>query len=107
MALGDGSSAMSPVEALASVCAAYPGGVVPGVDYLALLTVLRRHLSVDDVERVATQLVVRGLNALTGVDLRAALTGLPDRGAATGDLDRVTDRLTAAGWTGAGDQPAG
>lgn len=62
---------------LTRVQASFPHGVIPGQDYPALLAVLRRHLAVDSIARVATEFVVRGAHPLRGIDIPSALAALP------------------------------
>ena len=89
----------SPINVLTCIRSAYPGGVVPGTDYPALLAVLQQHLPVDDVVRVATELIIQGVSPFTGTDLRDAITALlPDQVLRT-DVERVTQHLRAGGWT--------
>jgi hypothetical protein len=88
----------SAITVLASVRAAYPEGIVPGADYVALLSVLRQHLSLDDVVGVASELIVRGAHPLTGTDLKGAIVALPSQMLSAADVDRVTQFLHTETW---------
>jgi hypothetical protein len=75
--------------------AGYPEGL-PGHDYVALLAILRRRLSEDEVREVADTLVREGdASAEAMSEAITAVTHQPPR---EEDLDRVNQRLTAGGW---------
>lgn len=93
--MGDRFSAIS---VLASVRAAYPDGIIPGADYAALLSLLCQHLPVDDVVGIASELIVRAANPLTGSDLKAAIGSLLSQILSAADVDRVTKQLQPQTW---------
>lgn len=77
---------------LAWINAAYPDGV-PAADYAALLTVVRRHVSAEDVVSGADDLASIVVGELTPAHMTAMAAGV------SGDeMARVAGRLVAAGW---------
>lgn len=79
------------------VRAGYPQGV-PQTDCFALLAVLRRRLTDDEVAAVAAQLANRGQLEIDADDIGAAITGITDESPSAEDVDRVQRRLEAIGW---------
>jgi Protein of unknown function (DUF3349) len=77
--------------------AGYPEGV-PANDYIALLALLRRRLSDDEVLAVATELMSAAPTPIEGTDVRVAITKLTDGLPSAEDTGRVERRLIAAGW---------
>jgi hypothetical protein len=76
--------------------AGYPEGL-PEHDYVALLAVLARRLSDEEVNVVTMQLIREGIVTSESA-LREAITQVTHQPARDEDIQRVTDRLTAAGW---------
>ncbi|ODR04509.1 hypothetical protein BHQ21_17640 [Mycobacterium sherrisii] len=79
------------------VRAGYPHGVPP-TDCFALLAVLRRRLTDDEVAAVAAQLVDRGQLDIDEADIGAIITRITDESPSAEDVDRVQRRLEAIGW---------
>ena len=77
--------------------ASYPDGVPP-TDYIPLLALLQRQLSDDEVRQVAAQLIATGQWPVAVTDIEVAITKAIDTMPSPKDVQRVTDRLTAAGW---------
>ncbi|WP_421842256.1 DUF3349 domain-containing protein [Mycobacterium sp.] len=75
--------------------AGYPDGV-PATDCFALLALLARRLSNDEVTAVASELVRRG--EFGNIDIGVAITQLTDELPAPEDIERVRARLAARGW---------
>jgi hypothetical protein len=74
--------------------AVYPEGVPP-TDTFALLAVLTRRLSNDEVKLVANQLMDRG--DFDQVDIGVAISKLTDELPSPEDIERVEKRLAAKG----------
>ncbi|MDT5116766.1 MAG: hypothetical protein QOE30_2505 [Mycobacterium sp.] len=79
------------------VRAGYPQGV-PATDCFALLAVLRRRLTDDEVAAVAAQLAARGELKIDTAQINAAITRITDVPPSPDELDRVQRRLEAIGW---------
>ncbi len=75
----------------------YPQGV-PQTDYIPLLALLRRRLSDEEVEAVASHLVAEGDLNTDIADIGAAITRITDELPSLDDLERVQRRLDAIGW---------
>ncbi|WP_231989595.1 DUF3349 domain-containing protein [Mycobacterium sp. 852002-51057_SCH5723018] len=75
---------------MAFILAAYPHGV-PKTDCRALLALLRRRLSEDEIAAVARDLVARG--ELKIADIGATITWFSDKPPTAADLERVQRRL--------------
>ena len=77
--------------------AGYPAGV-PEHDYVALLALLRRKLTQDEVEEVADRLILLHPDGATpdavGAQIEALLQDEPHES----DIARVSARLAAVGW---------
>lgn len=75
----------------------YPAGV-PDQDYIALLALLRRRLTDDEVQEVARQLAAEGLVPVDRADIGVEITKLTNEVPATADVDRVVDHLAFRGF---------
>ncbi|MCV7098884.1 DUF3349 domain-containing protein [Mycobacterium palustre] len=75
--------------------AGYPEGVPP-TDTFAVLALLTRRLSNDEVKAVACDLMERG--EFDNIDIGVAITQITDELPAPEDVDRVRERLAAKGW---------
>jgi hypothetical protein len=79
------------------VRAGYPEGVPP-TDCFALLAVLRRTLSDEEVAAVAAQLAERGDLNIDTAEIGSAITRITDESPSDEELDRVQRRLEAIGF---------
>lgn len=84
--------------------AGYPEGV-PVTDYVPLLALLHRQLSDDEVCQVAAELTSSGQWPVAGTDIEVAITKAIDAMPSPKDVQRVTQRLEAGGWTGSTADP--
>jgi hypothetical protein len=75
--------------------AGYPEGVPP-TDTFAVLALLTRRLSNDEVKAVACDLMERG--EFDNIDIGVAITQITDELPAPDDVERVRERLAAKGW---------
>jgi hypothetical protein len=75
--------------------AGYPQGVPP-TDTFALLALLTRRLSHDEVKAVANELIQRG--EFDDVDIGVLITQMTDELPSAVDVERVRARLAANGW---------
>jgi hypothetical protein len=75
--------------------AGYPEGV-PHTDTFAVLALLTRRLSNDEVKAVACDLMNRG--EFDHIDIGVAITQITDELPAQEDVERVRERLAAKGW---------
>ncbi|GAB3024452.1 DUF3349 domain-containing protein [Mycobacterium bourgelatii] len=75
--------------------AGYPEGVPP-TDSFAVLALLARRLSNDEVVAVANELMRRG--EFDQIDIGVAITQLTDDLPSPQDVERVRERLAAKGW---------
>jgi hypothetical protein len=75
--------------------AGYPEGVPP-TDTFAVLALLTRRLSNDEVKAVAHELMERG--CFDNIDIGVAITQITDELPAPDDVERVRARLAAKGW---------
>ncbi len=75
--------------------AGYPEGVPP-TDTFALLALLTRRLSNDDVKLVAQELMQR--DEFDKVDIGVLISKLTDELPSDEDIERVRTRLAAKGW---------
>ena len=80
---------------IAWVNAGYPEKV-PGPDRVALLALLKRRLSDEEVNAVAQDLIDRG--KFEPVDIGVLITYITDRIPSAEDIERVRQRLAAKGW---------
>ncbi|GBG38184.1 DUF3349 domain-containing protein [Mycobacterium montefiorense] len=79
------------------VRAGYPQGV-PAADSFALLAVLRRRLTDDDVAAVAAHLAARDELKIDTAEIGSAITRITNEPPSADELDRVQRRLEAIGW---------
>jgi hypothetical protein len=88
--------------------AGYPTGV-PRQDYVALLGVLRRKLTEDEVRKIAIELADRsapdGAGPITTEDIEDMISSSMLQTASPEDVVRVSAHLAAGGWPLA-DPPA-
>ncbi|MGF2952835.1 DUF3349 domain-containing protein [Mycobacterium sp. THU-M116] len=75
--------------------AGYPEGVPP-TDTFAVLALLTRRLSHDEVLAVADELIQR--DALDHIDIGVAITQITDELPSPADVERVRARLAAQRW---------
>jgi hypothetical protein len=75
--------------------AGYPEGIPP-TDTFAVLALLNRRLSSDEVKVVARDLIDRG--DFDDVDIGVLITQLTDELPTPADIERVRARLAAKGW---------
>jgi hypothetical protein len=75
--------------------AGYPEGIPP-TDTFALLALLTRRLSNDEVKAVASELMQRG--DFDNVDIGVAISKITDGLPSEEDIERVRTRLAAHGW---------
>ncbi len=75
--------------------AGYPEGIPP-TDTFAVLALLTRRLSNDEVKAVAHELIQRG--EFDNVDIGVAITQITDDLPSPEDVERVRARLAAKGW---------
>jgi hypothetical protein len=75
--------------------AGYPEGIPP-TDTFALLALLTRRLSNDEVKLVANELMKRG--DFDNVDIGVMISKLTDELPSPEDIERVRTRLAAHGW---------
>ena len=74
----------------------YPQGV-PEHDYLPLFALLRRRLSEDEVTAIATALATDAQSP-NAAAIGEAIARLIQETPSEADVDRVRNRLSAAGW---------
>jgi hypothetical protein len=75
--------------------AGYPEGIPP-TDTFAVLALLTRRLSNDEVKLVAHELMQRG--EFDKVDIGVLISQLTDQLPSEEDIERVRTRLAAQGW---------
>ncbi len=75
--------------------AGYPEGIPP-TDTFAVLALLTRRLSNDEVKAVACELIRRG--EFDDIDIGVAITQITDDLPSPEDVERVRVRLAAQGW---------
>jgi hypothetical protein len=75
--------------------AGYPEGIPP-TDTFALLALLTRRLSNDEVKLVANALIERG--DFDNVDIGVLISKLTDELPSPADIERVRARLATHGW---------
>ena len=75
--------------------AGYPEGIPP-TDTFAVLALLTRRLSNDEVMAVANELIQRG--EFDDVDIGVLITQITDDLPSSEDIERVRTRLAAKGW---------
>lgn len=81
--------------------AGYPDGV-PESDYIPLIAVLARRLSVDEVQLVAAELASGGDLPIENADIGVWITKLTNELPREEDITRVRIRLANGGWPLAG-----
>ncbi|MEY8018131.1 DUF3349 domain-containing protein [Mycobacterium servetii] len=84
--------------------AGYPEGVPP-TDTFAVLALLTRRLSNDEVIAVANELIRR--DELDDIDIGVAITQITDELPSPQDVERVRARLAEQGWPFDAEQDAG
>ena len=77
---------------VALIRASYPQGI-PRTDYRALLALVRRRLSDDEIAELANDLMARGELKLDIDDFGAAITRISDKSPTAADVERVQRRL--------------
>ncbi|OBK14797.1 DUF3349 domain-containing protein [Mycobacterium asiaticum] len=77
--------------------AGYPEGIPP-TDSFAVLALLARRLTNDEIKTVASELTRRGDLQIDNIDIGVAITQLTDELPAPEDVERVRIRLAAQGW---------
>ena len=89
------------IRAVEWLRAGYPAGV-PRQDYVALLGVLRRKMTEDEVRRIAVDLadqsVLSGDDPITTDDIEQMISNSLLQEATPEDVVRVSARLAAGGW---------
>jgi hypothetical protein len=75
--------------------AGYPEGIPP-TDTFAVLALLSRRLTNDEVKAVASELLQRG--EFDQIDIGVMITQVIDELPSTEDVERVRARLAAKGW---------
>lgn len=78
----------------------YPQGV-PEHDYLPLFALLRRRLTDEEVVQLAAELEANSTDEQTSHAIRTACEKLLQEAPSEGDVERVRERLEAAGWVAA------
>ncbi|XVV09560.1 DUF3349 domain-containing protein [Actinoplanes sp. CA-131856] len=88
-------------KAIGWLRAGYPKGV-PRQDYVALLGLLRRTLSEDEVRKIAADLAAQsettGGDPITAADIEAMINDEVLQAATPEDIVRVSAHLAAGGW---------
>lgn len=82
---------------VAWVRAGYPAGV-PERDYIPLMAVLHRRLGDQEVADLGAELAHKGLLPADHIDVGAGILGRTDEVPSPQEMERVADRLRAAGW---------
>jgi hypothetical protein len=80
--------------------AGYPTGV-PRQDYVALLGILRRKMTEEEVKKIATALADQSLGSddpISAGDIENMISGELLQDATPEDMVRVSARLAAGGW---------
>lgn len=77
--------------------AGYPQGVPP-TDTFALLALLRRRLSDDEVIQIAEQLIDHGDLPIQATDIRVMITKITDQMPAPDEVERVKKYLETRDW---------
>jgi hypothetical protein len=92
---------MSVSEVIAKIVsflrAGYPQGV-PATDTFALLALLRRRLSDEEVVQIVTELVGHDDLPVEGTDIRVMITKITDQMPSPDEVERVTKHLEIRGW---------
>ena len=77
--------------------AGYPDGIPP-TDSFAVLALLARRLTNDEIKAVANEMMRRGELNIDNIDIGVAITQLTDDLPTPDDVDRVRARLATKGW---------
>lgn len=77
--------------------AGYPDGM-PQQDYVALLGLLSRRLTKDEVREVAHRLILDGVFVADEEDIAAMITQVTNEPPLEDDIARVAAHLAAGGW---------
>lgn len=77
--------------------AGYPEGIPP-TDSFAVLALLARRLTNDEIKAVASELMRRGELNVDNIDIGVAITQLTDDLPTPADVERVRARLATKGW---------
>jgi hypothetical protein len=80
--------------------AGYPTGV-PRQDYVALLGILRRKMTEEEVKKIATALADQSMGSddpISAADIENMISGEMLQNATPEDVVRVSARLAAGGW---------
>jgi Protein of unknown function (DUF3349) len=75
--------------------AGYPEGIPP-TDTFAVLALLSRRLTNDEIKAIANDLMHRG--EFDKIDIGVVINKLTDELPSVQDIDRVRERLAAKGW---------
>lgn len=75
----------------------YPAGV-PEQDYIALLALLRRRLTEEEVREVAREMAEEGLIPVDRADIGVEITKLTNEVPSPSDVQRVIDHLAFRGF---------
>ena len=75
----------------------YPAGV-PEQDYVALLALLRRRLTEEEVEAIGHELVAQGLAPPDRADIATSIIRVTDELPSEADIERVRDHLAFRGF---------
>ena len=75
----------------------YPAGV-PERDYIALLALLRRRLTDEEVEAVGHELVAQGMAPPDRADIATSIIRITDELPSEADIERVRDHLAFRGF---------
>lgn len=77
--------------------AGYPEGIPP-TDSFAVLALLARRLTNDEIVAIANELTRRGELNIDNIDIGVAITQITDELPSPEDVERVRSRLAAKGW---------
>jgi hypothetical protein len=77
--------------------AGYPDGIPP-TDSFAVLALLARRLTNDEIAAVTNELKQRGELRVDKIDIGVAITQITDELPAPEDVERVRRRLAGKGW---------
>lgn len=75
----------------------YPQGI-PERDYVPLVALLRRRLSIDEIHSLGADLVAQGMVPANHIDVGTGYLTITDELPSVEELQRVTNRLHEAGW---------